>query len=440
MGIAVVPVLQQNEENKSVPVKRREFQMRKIAKSFVSLMLVLCCGQLLAADNDIVVVGGEGLDCIEDPGCVNRLHPDIPMAARAAPGQTILFRARDARDVLGAVAAQDEEPQTLQGDFSRVHPITGPVYIEGAEPGDVLKVTITNIDPGPYAWSTGGSSGFVPDLVGGQSLVIWRLNREYAETDDIPGIRIPNGSFPGVVTTLPGANEHRRMLEREQALADAGGRVSLPMAEGADPVALCGPGGAAAAECLRTIPPREHGGNMDIRYLKAGVSIYLPCFIEGCGLAIGDLHYAQGDGEVSGTAIEMSANVWATTEVLKDGPDLSRGPHYEGPSQLLDIPSRRFYAVTGIPVKEQGTVPPDMQYLNSDVVAGLENLSNDINLAARNAIDGIVDYITTTYGYTRQQAYVIASVAVDIRISQLVDAPNVGVTALLPLDIFVAED
>jgi formamidase len=169
------------------------------------------------------------------------------------------------------------------------------------------------------------------------------------------------------------------------------------------------------------------------------VSVYLPCFIDGCGLAIGDLHYAQGDGEVSGTAIEMSADVYVTTEILRDGPDLSRGPHYEGSSQLLEIPSRRFYAVTGIPVKDSGAVPPDMEYLNSDVIAGLENLSNDINLAARNAIEGIVDYISTTYGYTRQQAYVIASVAVDIRISQLVDAPNVGVTALLPLDIFIGE-
>ena len=77
-----------------------------------------------------------------------------------------------------------------------------------------------------------------------------------------------------------------------------------------------------------------------------------------------------------------------------------------------------------------------MQYLNSDVVAGLSNLSNDINLAARNAIDGIIDYMVSEYGLTRNQAYVVASVAVDLRISQLVDAPNVGVTALLPLDIF----
>ncbi|MDA1371556.1 MAG: acetamidase/formamidase family protein [Proteobacteria bacterium] len=415
--------------------------MNKLPLS-ASILLPLVVGLVLsnsagAADNNIVIVGGEGADCIEDVGCVNRLHPDIPMAARARPGQTILFRTRDARDSLGAAAAQTSEPETISGEFSRVHPITGPVFIEGAVAGDVLKITLNNIDPGSYAWSTGGSSGFIPDLVDGQSLVIWRLNRDYAESDDLPGIRIPNGSFPGVVTTMPGPNQLRNMLEREQELADAGGRVSLPMANGADPVALCGPNGRASNECLRTLPPREHGGNMDIRYLKAGVSIYLPCFIDGCGLAIGDLHYAQGDGEVSGTAIEMSADVWATTEILKDGPDLSRGPHYEGPAQLLDIPSRRFYAVTGIPVKDSGDVPPDMRYLNSDVVAGLENLSNDINLAARNAIAGIVDYISSAYGYSRQQAYVIASVAVDIRISQLVDAPNVGVTALLPLDIFI---
>jgi formamidase len=178
---------------------------------------------------------------------------------------------------------------------------------------------------------------------------------------------------------------------------------------------------------------------MDIRYLKAGVSIYLPCYVDGCGLAIGDLHYAQGDGEVSGTAIEMSADVWATTEVLRDGPDLSRGPHYEGPSSLLDIPSERFYAVTGFPLKDAGSVPPDMEYLGSSRIRDLENLQNDVNLAARNAVEGIVDHIVARYGYDRQQAYIIASVAVDVRIGQLVDVPNYGVTAVLPLDIFVGE-
>lgn len=390
-----------------------------------------------AAQDGIVIVGGGGDNCREDPGCINRLHPDIPMAARARPGETILFHTRDAGDLLGSVASQTEhEPDSLVTDFGHVHPLTGPVYIEGARAGDVLAVTITNIDPGRYAFTNGGSGGFIRDLVDGQRQVIWRLNRNFAVSDDLPGVRIPNSSFPGVVTTLPGPGQLQTILARESALAAAGGRVNLPLPDGANPAALCGPDGSVRDACLRTIPPREHGGNMDIRYMQAGATIYLPCYIDGCGLAIGDVHYAQGDGEVSGTAIEMSADVWVTTAVLQDGPDLSRGPHYEGPADLLNIPSRRFYAVTGFPFKQPGEVPPDMAYLDSPAVAGLENLSNDINLAARNAIAGMIDYIVETYGYDRQQAYVIASVAVDLRIGQLVDVPNVGVTAILPLDIF----
>ena len=101
-----------------------------------------------AADEGVVVVGGTGADCIEDPGCVNRLHPDIPMVVSAEPGQTILFHTRDARDALGASAQQSSEPDNFSSDFGRVHPITGPVDISGASAGDVLKVTILRIEPG----------------------------------------------------------------------------------------------------------------------------------------------------------------------------------------------------------------------------------------------------------------------------------------------------
>ena len=152
---------------------------------------------------------------------------------------------------------------------------------------------------------------------------------------------------------------------------------------------------------------------------------------------IGDLHYAQGDGEVSGTAIEMSADVTVTTEVIKGYSDLRTGPHYEGDASVLQIPSKRFYAITGLPLKTPGASYPNLHYLGSDVARDLSNLPNDISLAARNALDGMIDHIVATYGYSRNQAYVIASVAVDLRITQLVDAPNVGVTAILPLDIFI---
>ncbi|MBT5186014.1 MAG: acetamidase/formamidase family protein [Kordiimonadaceae bacterium] len=363
------------------------------------------------------------------------------MVASAKPGQTILFRTRDAADYIGTVDSQTEKvPERGEANFGRGLPLTGPVHIEGSKAGDVLAFTITRIKPGRHAWTGTSPGGFAVDLMGPErKRVKWNLDDGYATSDDIPGIKIPDRSFPGAVTTMPDQVTLKKMLKREQILKAVGGSVGSANINFASPAEICGPNGRNHDECLRTGPPREHGGNMDIRYLGTGVTIYLPCYIDGCGLAIGDLHFAQGDGEVSGAAMEMSADVWGTTEIIKNGPDLSHGPHYSGPSTLLDIPSTKFYAVTGFPFKNKGFVPPRMQYLESAKVADLENLSSDINLAARNALDGIVKYIMTTYGYSKPQAYIIASVAVDIRIGQLVDTPNVGVTAVLPLDIFESQ-
>ena len=192
---------------------------------FKILKLVICVSMaapVFSAENEIVIVGGTGENCIEDPGCINRLHPDIPMIHRANPGQSILFRTRDTIDVLGTVETQTSEPETLDINFGAVHPMAGPVYIEGAIPGDVLKVTILNIDPGKYGFTFGGGGGFIPDLVGGEFLTVWRLNRDFAESDDIVGVRIPNASFPGVVSTLPGPDQLANMLQREHQLANAG--------------------------------------------------------------------------------------------------------------------------------------------------------------------------------------------------------------------------
>jgi formamidase len=397
--------------------------------------MILCLpGTAVLAD---VTIGGSGEMCSEDPACINRLHADIPMAARAKPGERILMIGRDAGDMHidpDEFASGDSSPRL---SFGVVHPLTGPVYIEGAEVGDVLAVTIEDIDPGPVGWTSASAFGFAGAAVQSESrFIVWRLNDEYAVSDDLPGVRIPNASFPGVVATLPGREQLQQVLTREQQLADAGGAVFGPDPDQAEPSSLCGVEGTRPGECLRTIPPREFGGNMDIRYLKEGVTIYLPCFVEGCGLAIGDFHYAQGDGEVSGTAIEMDADITVTTSIIKDGQNLSHGPHYSGPSSLLAIPSERFYATTGFPLKNAGEVPPDIAYLASAKVAELSNLSKDVNLAAQNALIAMIDYIVDEYGYDRTQAYMIASVAVDIRIGQLVDVPNVGATAILPLDIF----
>jgi len=410
------------------------------------LSTCLACGLLLtvvmftdaAAE---IVVGDPSVGCAEDPACMNRLHPDIPMVAKADPGEPIVFHGRDAFDLTLDPDEFSSAKANPRAGVGIVHALTGPVFINGAKAGDVLAVTIEELEPADVGWTQAGAFGFAGDQFGTEErFIVWRINDDYAVSDALPGVRIPNASFPGVVTTLPGRELLADVLARETELLESGGAVMKPDPDEAEPAALCGAEGTKPSECLRTIPPREHGGNMDIRYITTGTTVYLPCFIDGCGLAVGDFHYAQGDGEVAGTAIEMGGRMTVTTRVVEDPPNLSHGPHYEGPASVLGIPSERFYAVTGFPLKEKGSVPADLAYLDSPRVEGLSNLSSDINLAARNALDAMIDYIMVEYGYDRPQAYMIASVAVDMRIGQLVDVPNVGVTAVLPLDIFTARD
>lgn len=388
-----------------------------------------------------VVVGNPRIRCEEDPTCMNRLHPEIPTVAEAAPGQRIVFHSRDAFDLTLDPDQWSSAKTMPRKGVGIAHALTGPVSIIGAKAGDVLAVTIERIEPAKVGWTQAGAFGFAAERFGTDELfIVWRLNNRDAVSDALPGVRIPNSSFPGVVTTLPDRDFLATVLARETELLKSGGSVFNPDPDEARPAQVCGPGGTHSSECLRTVPPREQGGNMDIRYLTAGTTVYLPCMVDGCGLAVGDFHYAQGDGEVSGSAIEMGGSLTVTTRIATNPPDLSYGPHYEGPASALSIPSRRFYAVTGIPVKESGTVPSDLAYLESPKLADLSNVSGNISLAAQNALAAMIDYIKKTYGYNQMQAYLIASVAVDLRITQLVDVPNMGVTAILPLDIFVGRD
>ncbi|NKB88452.1 MAG: hypothetical protein GKS06_09540 [Acidobacteria bacterium] len=384
----------------------------------------------------LVDLGDFARGCPDDPHCMNRMHPAIPMVATVAPGDVVMLDSRNASD-FDLEPGADRDPRAAGPPGSAVHPLVGPIRIEGARAGDVLMVRLLGIVPGAWGFTTITRNGLVTDTMESNLRVIWDLNSRYAESEQLPGVRIPNRSFPGIVTTLPGESDHAAMLAREAELLEAGGAVSPPLSANAAPVGICGAGTAHEHECLRTFPPRENGGNMDIRYLGVGSTIYLPCQVDGCGLSVGDLHYAQGDGEVAGTAIEMDATVMLTTELLPAGEmDVSQGPQYEGPATLLGIPSERFHATTGLPLKRAGETPPDLEYLEAARIPGLENLSKDIGLAARNALLQMIDFIVDRYGYSREQAFIIASVAVDLRIGQLVDAPNVGVTAILPLDIF----
>ena len=233
---------------------------------------------------------------------------------------------------------------------------------------------------------------------------------------------------------------------REDQLRLAGGFVLPPQPQDAVPNNLCGPSGTARTRCLRTIPPRENGGNTDIKQMVKGTTLLFPCFIDGCGLSMGDVHFAQGDGEVSGTAIEMNGIVTVRVEVRRGQAALLRFPRFESSDRgvLKDLEPQRFVATEGIPVKPEGVVMVEEIWLDGTRLGPLTNQSEDVTLAARDALLKMIDFLTGPQSpsparLTRNQAYILCSVACDLKISNLVDVPNFVVSDFLHLDIFEHE-
>jgi len=384
---------------------------------------------------EVVRVAKTGAHCVDDENCMNRMHPAIKPVMRAKPGQHIVFETRDALD---SDLKLDSKPEDVTAvDLNLVHPLTGPVFIEGAQRGDVLAVTLLDVQPDDYGYTVIiPGFGFLRDRFTKPFIANWRLNRVEAVSAQIPGVVIPFNGFMGTVGVLPGEPEVGKILTREAALQSAGGVVLTPQPIGALPADVCGPNGRHKDQCLRTIPPRENGGNMDIKQMVVGTTLLLPCFVDGCGLFVGDVHYAQGDGEVSGTAIEMGAKVTLVTQVRKGEAANVKVPHFEGGDQLVKLAPTEFYATTGFPLKGKGEIPPYHTYLDSAKIGPLENLSEDLTLAARNALIELIDWMVRTKGLTPEQAYVVASVAADLRIGNLVDVPNYAVSAIVPTSIF----
>ena len=381
-----------------------------------------------------VVVKKMGAHCADDAHCFNRYHPAIKPVLAAKPGQFITFETRDALD--SDLKIDSLPKDVLAIDLNLVHPLTGPVSIDGAVRGDVLAVTLIDIEPDEYGYTTVVPGfGFLRDRFPDPFVANWKLTRVEATSDQLPGVRIPFNGFMGTVGVLPGLPEVEAWEARETQLGKAGGVALPPQPIGALPAAVCGPNGTNKDKCLRTIPPRENGGNMDVKQMVVGTTLLLPCFVDGCGLFIGDVHYAQGDGEVAGTAIEMGAKVTVRTEIRKGMASMMKaGPHFEGGSQLKKLEPDVFHATVAYPLKKAGEVPPQHKYLNGDKIAPLTNLSEDLTIAARGSLNEMIDWLSKTYGWTPVQAYVYNSVACDLRISNVVDVPNYAVTTICPLE------
>lgn len=378
----------------------------------------------------------QGMHCIDDANCFNRYHPEIPSKATAKVGDMIIYHTRDALDTEFRLDSTADDLATV--DLGLVHPMTGPVSIAGAQRGDAIEVEIVDITPDEYGYTViAPGFGFLRDVFTEPYIVNWRLTRNGAVSDGMPGITIPYEAFPGSIGVMPGEEELEKILKREADLAGAGGVVLTPSGAGALPADLCGEGAPEESRCLRTIPPRENGGNMDVQQQQVGTRMLFPCFIDGCGLFVGDVHYAQGDGEVSGTAIEMGAvTTLRVVKVHKGMAEKLPMPATKGNDQIVDMEPTRYYQTVGIPLKAAGEIPPSHQYLTGTKIDNLENLNEDLTIAARHALLQMIDYLVEEHGLTKEQAYVLSSVAVDLRIGQVVDVPNYVVTATLNLSVF----
>src|SRR5262249_55967389 len=298
----------------------------------------------------------------------NRWHPDITPILHVDPDDRVILETLDALD--GQIKPSSTAADVATVNLDVAHALTGPVFINGVEPGDLLEVHIVDVEPQPFGWTIQVPGfGFLRDEFPDPFIVHWDIAHGYATSVDLPGVRIPGASFPGVIGLAPSHELMQRTAAREQRLAERGGVVLPPSTASAVPADE-----RIAREGLRTIPPRETGGNLDVKQLSKGVRLALPVYARGGLFSIGDGHFAQGDGECCGTAIEMGATFHLEFQVQK-GVAAQRGitdvqfarEDYFGPPEL--IAPRRFYATTGMSISKDG-----------------ENQSEDATLAARNAL------------------------------------------------------
>ncbi|MEG3436527.1 formamidase [Pannus brasiliensis CCIBt3594] len=366
----------------------------------------------------------------------NRWHPDIPAAVSVNPGDVFRIECKDWTD--GQIKNDDDPSDIRDVKLTVVHVLSGPIHVNGARPGDILVVDLLDIGPLPGdEWGFTGifdrnnGGGFLTDHFPNPAKAIWDIHGIYTRSRHIPGVRFAGISHPGLIGCAPSHELLARWNQRERALVERGGPpwkpaipplAALPNPENAILGSLKGSEfDRVAAEAARTVPPREHGGNCDIKNLSKGSRIYFPVYVDGAKLSMGDIHFSQGDGEISFCgAIEMAGYLDLHVDIIKGGvekygminPIFKPGPvepHYS-----------EYLVFEGISVDE---FTGEQYYL-------------DAHVAYRRACLNAIEYLKK-FGFTGEQAYLLLSCApVEGRISGIVDIPNACCTLALPTEIF----
>jgi acetamidase/formamidase len=292
-------------------------------------------------------------------------------AETVAPGSTILFKCQDSS--AGQLGPSSTVADVMALDFGKVNPVSGPIFVDGAAPGDALKVTIEQFTPqqadgAGWGWTANiPGFGLLADQFTEPALHVWRYDAGSMTPAMWGKARVPLKPFAGTIGVAPAEAGHHSV-----------------------------------------VPPRRVGGNLDIRDLAAGTVLYLPVECAGALFSVGDTHAAQGDGEACGTAIESPMDVVLTLDLVK-GANL-RMPRFTTPGPVTRHLDAQGYEVT------TGVGP--------DLMSG-----------ARDAVSGMVDLLTATHGMPAVEAYMLASTCGDLRISEIVDMPNWVVSFYFPRSV-----
>ncbi len=289
---------------------------------------------------------------------------DFRPVVRVIPGKAIYFECLDSS---GGQLGQGATLVDLANlDFARINPITGPVYVEGAVPGDVLKITLHKFIPSGIGWTANiPGFGLLADQFVDPALHVWTYD-SVSLTPALfgPAARVPLKPFAGTLGVSP-----------------------------------------AEAGLHSVVPPRRVGGNLDIRDLTAGTTLYLPVEVEGALFSIGDTHAAQGDGEVCGTAIESRMDVELTIDLVKDAG--LQGPRFT-------------------------TAGPVTRHLDGAGYEVTTGIGPDLMCGARDSVMRMIDLLAGQHGVSPIDAYLLCSVCGDLRISEIVDRPNWVVSFYFP--------
>ena len=297
---------------------------------------------------------------------VHRWNPAYPPRLTIASGDVVTVETRDASG--GQVRPGMDAEAFSRIDTGLIHALTGPIAIDGAEPGDVLVVEVIDLQHHGWAWTS---------IIPGLGLLDSDFDRPFIHHWELDG---------DVTRSMPG--------------------VTLDLHP------FCGVMGVQPAEPgeIRTRPPGPFGGNMDVRHLGKGAVLRLPVFQPGAGFCAGDCHAAQGDGEVSINGMEAPMTVVLRFRVEKQL--ALAAPHARVPGDLLP---RRYRSA------------PWQAFIESH---------REPRLACREVVRRAIDYLVNRLGITAEQAYVLCSVVLDLKISQLVNVPMTTVTGYVPEAVF----